>query len=122
MKKRILIIEDESRLIRALKEKLLREDFEVLTALTGEDGLNIIIKDKPDLILLDIFLPKMHGDEVMAEIEKNPEISKIPVIVVTNSGDPTEVERFKKMGAIDYVVKADFRISEIIDKVKKILQ
>ena len=119
MMKKILIIEDEEILLNILKKKLIGERFEVLTALDGEEGLKTMKENKPDLILLDILMPKKTGFEVMEEMTKNPELKNIPIIIVSNSGQPVELERAKALGAKDCLVKTEFDPQEVVDKVKQ---
>ncbi|KKR04079.1 MAG: Response regulator receiver protein [Parcubacteria group bacterium GW2011_GWF2_39_13b] len=119
MPKKILIIEDEEILLNILKKKLIDEKYEVLTALDGEEGLQIMKEKKPDLILLDILMPKKNGFEVMEEMIKDPELKNIPIIIVSNSGQPVELERAKSLGAKDCLVKTEFDPQEVIDKVRE---
>jgi CheY-like chemotaxis protein len=77
------------------------------------------IEPKPDLILLDIVMPKKGGFEVMEEMKNNPELEKIPVIVISNSGQPVELDKAKKLGARDWLVKTEFDPKEVLEKVKK---
>jgi PleD family two-component response regulator len=79
--------------------------------------LKAIKEERPDLILLDIVMPKMNGFEVMEEMGKDKELSKIPVIVVSNSGQPVELDRAQKLGAKDWLIKTEFDPQEVIDKV-----
>ncbi len=121
MKKKIAIIEDEEIMIDILKRKIFQQGYEVVLARDGEEGLNLIKKEKPDLILLDIIMPKMNGFEVMAEINKDPQLKKIPIIVISNSGQPVELDKAKKLGAKDWLIKTEFDPKEVIEKVKKCL-
>jgi len=117
--KKIIIIEDEEVLLELLRDKLSQEGYQVDIAKDGQEGLLRIKKDKPDLILLDILMPKMGGFEVMEELDKNKELRGIPIIIVSNSGQPVELDRAKKLGAVDWLIKTDFDPKEVIDKVKK---
>lgn len=121
MKKKILLIEDEKLLSELLRKKLEKEEYEVETAANGEEGLEILKKldPKPDLILLDIIMPKMGGFEVMEEIRKDEKLREIPVIIISNSGQPVELDRAKKLGAKDWLIKTEFDPNEVIEKVKK---
>jgi len=114
-----LIVEDEEILTSLLGKKLTNEGYEVSIAKDGEEGLKVIQEIKPDLILLDIVMPKMGGFEVMAEMAKDEELKKIPVIVISNSGQPVEIDRAQELGAKDWLVKAEFDPQEVIDKVVK---
>lgn len=116
---KILIIEDEEVLLSLLQERLIQEGYQVDIAKDGQEGLEKIRKIKPDLILLDIIMPRMGGFEVMEEISKDKELKTIPVIIVSNSGQPVELERAKKLGVRDWLIKTDFDPQEVIDKVKK---
>lgn len=121
MAKKILLIEDEEIIIDLLQRKLIKEGYDVLIARNGEEGLKIMKETtpKPDLILLDIIMPKMGGFEVMEEMNKTPELKKIPVIVISNSGQPVELDRAKKLGAKDWLIKTEFDPKEVLEKVKK---
>lgn len=119
MAKKILLIEDEEIMIDLLQRKLSQEGYEVSVARDGEEGLKLIREIKPDLILLDIIMPKMGGFEVMEEMQKDKELKKIPVIVISNSGQPVELDRAKELGARDWLIKTEFNPQEVIDKVIK---
>lgn len=122
MAHKILIVEDDNFLRELIRRKLLKEGFEVSEALDGEDGLKKIKKEKPDLVLLDIILPMLDGFEVLARLKGDAEVKDIPVVILSNLGQKDEVERGLKLGAVDYLVKANFTPSEIIAKLKKLLK
>ncbi len=115
--KKIIIVEDEEILRNLLHKKLLAEGYSVDVAENGEVGLQKIRENRPDLILLDIVMPKMGGFEMLEEMQKDESISGIPVIVVSNSGQPVEIDRAQKLGARDWLVKTEFDPQEVIDKV-----
>ena len=119
MAKKILIIEDEIILIEALKEKLTNSGYEVRAVYDGETGLEMIKKEKPDLLVLDILLPGINGYEVMERL-KEEKIS-LPILVVSNSGQPVEIEKAKELGANDFIIKAAFSLENIEEKVKKLI-
>jgi len=119
MPKKVLIIEDEEIMIDLLQKKLAKEGYEISIARDGEKGLEVMKEVKPDLILLDIIMPKMGGFEVMEEMNKNKELKKIPVVVISNSGQPVELDRAQKLGAKDWLIKTEFDPQEVIDKVVK---
>ena len=119
MPKKILLVEDEELIIDLLTKKLEREGYQVSIAKDGEEGLSMMKDEKPDLILLDIVMPKMGGFEVMEEMQKDEEFKKIPVIVISNSGQPVELDRAKKLGAKDWLIKTEFDPREVLDKVIK---
>ena len=117
--KKILIIEDEEIILDLLKKKLAQEGFEISIAENGEEGLRIMKQVLPDLVLLDIVMPKMGGFEVMEEMRKDSELKRIPVIVVSNSGQPVEIDKARELGAKDWLIKTEFDPKEVIDKVKR---
>ncbi len=119
MAKKILIIEDEELILDLLRKKLTKEGYEIRFACDGRAGLKTMREVKPDLILLDIIMPKMGGFEVMEAMQKDKELKIIPVIVVSNSGQPVELDRAQKLGAKDWLIKTEFDPQEVVDKVKK---
>ena len=102
MAKKILLIEDEKIMIDLLQRKLTLEGYEVSVAKNGEEGLKLMKENKPDLILLDIIMPKKGGFEVMEEMQKDKDLKKISVIIISNSGQPVELDRAQKLGARDW--------------------
>ena len=119
MAKKILIMEDEKILQDLLKKKLEKEGHDVLAVDDGEEGLKVIGDYMPDLLLLDIMMPKVDGFEVLEKIKKDEILSSIPVIIISNSGQPVEIKRAISLGIADYIVKVDFDPDEVIGKVKK---
>ncbi|PIR02317.1 MAG: response regulator [Candidatus Nealsonbacteria bacterium CG_4_9_14_3_um_filter_35_11] len=119
MAKKILLIEDEEIMLNLLQRKLTQENYEVLIARDGQEGLEVMEKELPDLVLLDIIMPKKGGFEVMEEMGKIPKLKNIPVIIVSNSGQPVELDRARKLGAKDWLIKTEFDPQEVIDKVVK---
>ena len=117
--KKILLVEDEEIMIGLLQRKLTQEGYEISVARDGEEGLKTMKEIKPDLILLDIIMPKMGGFEVMKEMAKDEELKKIPVIIISNSGQPVELDRAQKLGAKDWLIKTEFDPQEVVDKVVK---
>ena len=120
--KKILIIEDEEVLLEVLANKLKKEGYEVSIAKDGEEGLRKFKEEKPALVLLDIIMPKMGGFEVLREAIKDPSLAKIPVIVISNSGQPVEIEEALKLGAKDYLIKAEFSPEEVVQRITENLK
>ena len=118
---KVFIVEDDPFLSEMYVTKLLQEKFEVEAAGDGKAALKKIKALKPDLILLDIVLPKMDGFEVLQKIKKDPELAKIKIIALTNLGQKEEVEKGLRLGADDYIIKAHFTPSEVIAKVRRVL-
>lgn len=119
MAKKILLIEDEEIMINLLQRKLTMEGYEISVTRDGEEGLKAMREVKPDLILLDIIMPKMGGFGVMTEMQKDKTLAKIPVIVISNSGQPVEIDRAQKLGAKDWLIKTEFDPQEVVEKVVK---
>lgn len=119
MAKKILICEDEKVLANLLRKKLTQEGYEIFLALDGKESLAKMKEKKPDLVLLDIIMPEMDGFEVMETMVKDKKLKDIPVIIISNSGQPVEIERAQKLGAKDWLIKTEFDPQEVIDKVVK---
>lgn len=119
--KKILFIEDESALQKTIEEALRQENFEVIKALDGEIGLNLAKKEAPDLILLDLILPKKDGFEVLKELKKDSATKDIPVIILTNLEGAQDIEKALSLGATTYLVKANYDLEEVVRKIKNTL-
>ncbi len=117
----ILLVEDDPFLSSVLRMKLEKESFKVVRAADGDEALNFLTEQgvKPDLILLDLILPKKNGFEVLEIIRQDPLLEKLPVIIISNLGQPSDIERGKALGVIEYFVKARLSIEELVNKVKK---
>lgn len=122
MSRKILIIEDEKLILELIHKKLANENYDVSVARDGEEGLKKLKEVQPDLVLLDIVMPKMDGFEVLEEMRKDKELQDINVIVISNSGQPVELDKARELGADDWLVKAEFDPQEVIDKVKEQLE
>lgn len=120
--KKILIIEDEPILLKVLHDKIERSDFIVVTATDGEEGLKLVEEQKPDLILLDLMLPKLSGETVLQRIKENEKTKDIPVIVLSaKADDATVINCIDSLGAADYMVKSEFSLEQVLDKINKYL-
>ena len=118
----VLIIEDDSYISDMYRIKLESENFEVVTAKDGIIGIRIIEKQKPDIVLLDIVMPKIDGFSVLKTIKRNPELKEIPIVLLTNLSQKENVERGFELGADSYIIKAHFTPSEVVKKIKDILE
>jgi two-component system, chemotaxis family, chemotaxis protein CheY len=119
--KRILIIEDEIILRNLLEKKFKQEGYEVTVAVDGEDGIEKMRENKPDLIVLDIIMPRLDGFGVMEKMKEDDNLKDIYIMIVSNSGQPVELDRARRLGARDWLIKTDFDPQEVISKVSKIL-
>lgn len=116
-KTKILIIEDEQSLVDLLVTKLKKEGYEVSFSYNGEEGYDLIGQFNPDLILLDIVMPKLDGYGVLEKMQRNN--VKVPVIIISNSGQPVEIEKTKKLGAVDHLIKTEFSPEDVLGKIEK---
>jgi len=119
---KILLIEDDPFLLSMYTTKFELENFKVITAEDGKKGLKLAIEEAPDIILLDILLPKMNGFEVLKELKSNDDVNNIPVILLTNLSQKDEVAQGLSLGADDYLIKAHFMPSEVVEKIKKYIK
>lgn len=117
----ILIVEDDVFLADLYKTKFALEGFKVSVAYDGEKGLDLARKVLPDVILLDLVLPKMTGFEILAALKSENATKNIPIILLTNLSQKTDVEKGLKLGANDYLIKAHFMPSEVVEKIKKLV-
>ena len=120
--KRIFIVEDDRFLREIAVQKLQAEGFVVTSAISGKDAFDYLnINPRPDVILLDLILPGMSGFELLGKIKQNDSLKNIPVIILSNLGQEEDIEKAKKLGAVDYLVKAHFSFAEIIKKIHDII-
>lgn len=117
----ILLVEDDAFLANIYKTKFEMEGFAVSVAENGEEGLEAAKKKLPSLILLDILLPKIDGFTVLKKLKADASTQSIPVILLTNLGQKDDVDKGLELGAVDYLIKAHFKPSETVAKVKKAL-
>lgn len=118
---KVLVIEDDKFLQRLLVMKLAQDGFDVVGASDGEDGLRRIVTEPPDLVVLDLILPKMDGFEVLTQMRTNSQTRDIPVIVLSNLGQEEDVSRVKQLGAMEFLTKSDISIHEVVQKIKEAL-
>lgn len=118
----ILVVEDDKFLRDMITRKLDKEGYETSQAVDGEEGLELIREEKPDLILLDLIMPGVDGFEVLEEMNDDADIKDIAVVILSNLGQKSEVERGLELGAEDFLIKAHFTPEEIIEKVKETIE
>lgn len=118
---KILIIEDEPSLQRTLFDVLTHDGFKVFQATDGAAGFELARNERPDLVLLDIIMPKMNGFEVLKALKADPALKDIKVIMLTNLETSADVEKALELGATTYLVKANYDLEEVIQKVKTLL-
>ncbi|MDP1845411.1 MAG: response regulator [Candidatus Moranbacteria bacterium] len=120
-KKKVLIVEDDNFVAEVYSTKLLEMGHEVIITQNGEEGLNVLKENLPDLILLDIIMPVMGGIEMLEEIKKKEEWKKIPVILLTNIGEKDSIQKAQNLGVQDYLIKSHFTPAEVIEKIDAVL-
>ena len=118
---KVLIVEDDKFLSEMYAAKLTEAGFEMEAAYDGQEGFRMIGDLKPDLVLLDIVLPKMDGFEILRQVKANPDLKNMKIVALTNLGQKEEVEKGLTLGADDYIIKAHFTPTEVVAKVKKLL-
>ena len=119
---KILIVEDEPTLNKALTEFLSEDGFEVISVFDGEEAVNLARTKKPDLILLDIVLPKKDGYEVLDELKADEKTAKIPIILLTNLESAENIQKAFDKGATTYLVKSNYKLEEVVRKIKETLK
>lgn len=120
-KKRVLFIDDDKLLGDVLTRKIEKDGYEVILVTDGAEGLHHISSDKPDLVLLDILLPTMNGYEVLEAKQKDPTLTNIPIIIISDSGQPVDMERARALGVKDYLIKARLDPQEVMNKINAYL-
>ena len=117
-KSKILIVEDDKYYRRAYKDGLEDAGFSVTLANDGKDGLEKAKSEHPDLILLDLIMPIEGGFDVLAEVKTDDALKDIPIVILSNLGQDSDVEKTKALGAVDYLIKSDVTMKEVLTKVK----
>jgi CheY-like chemotaxis protein len=119
MNKKILIVEDEAALRNAVSDILSFEGFTVLQAKNGQEGLDVALKEHPDLILLDLIMPVMDGLTMLEKLRTDQDWGRsVAVILLTNINDPEKVAQATEAGSYDFLVKSDWNIEDVVKKVK----
>ena len=118
---KILLVEDDRFLIKAVYTKLTQKGFEVVLANDGDEAISKAKTEKPEIVLLDMVLPKKSGFEVLRELKGNPETASIPVFILSNLAQDQDIQEGKALGAEDYIVKSNTSLSAIVDKVANFL-
>lgn len=120
MAKKILLVEDDAFILKMYQLKMNLEGFEVETAENGKEALELA-KSQPDIILLDMMMPELDGFGVLEELQKDPELKAIPVIVLTNLSQDDHVRKAMDLGAIGYIVKTEYTPRQVVERVKEVL-
>lgn len=118
---KILVGEDDQFLSSAYRVKLNKAGFDVKIARDGQEVINALDEFKPDLIILDLIMPVKDGFVTLSEIKANDNWKKIPVLVASNLGQKEDIDRSMSLGAVDYIVKSNMSINNVVDRIKTIL-
>jgi DNA-binding response OmpR family regulator len=122
LKKKIFIIEDDKIISDVLNDALVEAGFEVARAFDGEEGLALVESSQPDLLLLDILLPKMDGLTIAKKLKENSETTDIPIFILTVLEKNESVAEALQNGVYEYIVKTDFKVEDIVSRIKKKLE
>lgn len=120
-KKKVLIIEDEAPLSKILAETLTENGLEVDVAVHGEEGWHKTRENRPDLILLDIIMPRLDGFVFLKRLRANKKLADVPVIILSNLGQESDIAEARELGALDYLVKSNHTIEAIVQRVQQVL-
>jgi len=122
VKNKILIIEDDKFLVSILEDAIDRDKFEVILALDAEEGFDKATKEQPSVVVLDVLLPSQSGFECLERLKKQKETKDIPVIMLSNLGQDDEIRKGLKLGAVDYLVKSNFKVDEVVSKIMSVIE
>lgn len=120
-RKIVFIVEDDSFLVKAYQMKFQKEGIEVWVATDGKEALSFLEKEPPRVMLLDLMLPGLDGFEVLDAVRKNERWKNVPVLILSNLGQQKDIERGKALKVAEYMVKANVKIADVVEKVKKYL-
>lgn len=115
---KILLIEDDKFLSSVLKSRMEREGFTVLQAFDGNEGFEIMKDEQPDLVVLDLIMPNMSGFDLLEKVSTDPQMGDTPIVVASNLGQESDIEKAKRLGVRDYFVKVQMSIDELAETLK----
>ena len=119
---KVLIAEDDKFLLMAYAAKMKKAGFDAVLANNGAEAVQKAVSENPDIILLDLVMPEKDGFEALADLKKDAKTKKIPVIILSNLGQEEDIEKGKKLGAADYLIKSDISIKGVVEKINSILK
>ena len=122
MASKILIAEDDQFILKAMTTKLTKEGYEIKTAVDGVQLMDILKSYIPDLIILDLLMPKKDGFEVIKEVKEDPKLKNIPILIASNLGQENDIQQVLNLGATDYIIKSEFTLESLVQKIKNILK
>lgn len=122
MAKKLLIVEDDMFLVGVYKAKFAKSDLTIEIARDGDEAITKLSSFKPDVILLDLVMPRKDGYQFLAEIKAMPAYKKIPIIVASNLGQQTDMDKVQELGVADYIVKSNYSLDQIIAKIHSVIK
>ena len=122
MASKILIAEDDQFILKAMTTKLTKEGYEVKIAVDGVQLMDLLKSYIPDLIILDLLMPKKDGFEVVKEVKADPKLKNIPILIASNLGQSSDIQQVLNLGATDYIIKSEFTLESLVQKIKNILK
>lgn len=117
IKAKVLFVDDDNFLRKVYQAELSEHDYEVILAEDGEEGLNKALTEDPDIVILDMIMPKKNGFEVLTAMQNDPKAKNIPVIILSNLGQEDDIKKGLDLGAVDYLVKDDITLATLVEKV-----
>lgn len=122
MSSKVLIVEDDLYLVKAYEAKLATSGFEVKIVTDGEQAFEAMSSFKPDVVVLDLVMPKRDGYAFLEEVMGHPEFKQVPIIVASNLGQKSDIAKVKDMGVVDYIVKSDMSLDDLVDRIRAVLK
>lgn len=119
--KKIVIIEDDPILLKALNFEFFGQNFKILSAMDGQSGLKMVKREEPDLLILDLLLPKIHGLEILAKLKQSPKAKKISIVVLTNLKDVDYKAQYGNFNTFDHYIKSSLNLSQFSKRIRQIL-
>jgi DNA-binding response OmpR family regulator len=119
--KKIMIVEDDRFLSFLMKARLEKDGFTVLQVFDGEEAIQLLKTEKPSLVILDLIMPKVTGFEVLKTISMTPELARIPVVIVSNLAQDSDIEKARELGAKEYFIKVKVSIDDLVEKIKALV-
>lgn len=119
---KILFVEDDPLIVKIYTTRLVADGYQVLSSDNGEDGLKLAEAELPDVIILDVMMPKMDGFGVLTRIRQNDKMKKTPVLLYSNLAQEDEIKRAMELGATEFIIKANLSPTEMVNKIKQYIQ
>jgi len=120
--KKVMLVEDDRFLSSLIKARLEKDGFEVLQAFDGDQAIEVLNGSRPNLVILDLIMPKTNGFEVLKTISLTPGLDQIPVIIVSNLAQDSDIEKARELGAKEYFVKVKISIDDLVEKIKSLVK